>query len=118
MFQPGQKPKQVDKLVSNTLGVKHVVHSSDFATLDARIIDAFAETGALNLDRIGIAVIAARQGMSVATANLNADKNVRVARPEFWLRALSNWNDRHAAWFATALPCWPIRRSAKTPCPC
>ena len=47
MFQPGQKPKQVDKLVSNTLGVKHDVHSSDFATLDARIIDAFAETGAL-----------------------------------------------------------------------
>jgi subtilisin len=103
MFQPGQKPKQVDKLVSNTLGVKHVVHSSDFATLDARMIDAFAETGALNLDRIGIAVIAAPQGMSVATANLNADKNVRVARPEFWLRALSSWNDRHAAWVRDGL---------------
>lgn len=105
MFQPGQKPRQVDRLVSNTLGVKHVVHSSDFAAPDARMVDAFAESGVLNLDRIGIAVVAAQPGsaMAVASANLNADKNVRVARPEFWLRALSSWNDRHAAWVRDGL---------------
>lgn len=105
MFQPGQKPRQVDRLVSNTLGLKNVAHSSDFNTLDSRMVDAFAESGVLNLDRIGIAVVATQPGsaMAVATANLNADKHVRLARPEFWLRALSSWNDRHAAWVRDGL---------------
>ena len=49
------------------------------------MVDAFTKSGVLNLDKINIAVFAAKPGsaMSVTTANLNADKHVRIAHSRY-----------------------------------
>ena len=98
MFEPGKKPKEVDRLVSNLTGAR-VVHSSDFRALDGDVAEAFAESGALNLDKLGIAVIAAPEGgVASAATTLSAAKGVKQARPEFWMYALTDWDERYAAW--------------------
>ena len=104
MFEPGRRTKEVDRLVSNAVGAR-LVHSSDFSTMGFDVAEAFAETGAFNLDKLGIAVIAAPEGgiASVAATTLSAAKGVRQVRPEFWMYALTDWDERYAAWVRSGL---------------
>jgi subtilisin len=104
MFQPNRKPKEVERLVSNVVGGK-VVHSRDFRAGVAGISEAFAEAGALSLDRLGIAVVKAPDGdaMSTAAATLRNQKEVVEVRPEFWMHVLAGWDERYAAWVRDGL---------------
>jgi hypothetical protein len=102
MFQPGRRPKEIERLVANAVGAK-VVHSRDFRTGKANMAEAFADAGALSLDRLGIAVIRAPDGVSVAAETLRARKEVVEVRPEFWMYVLAGWDERYAAWVRDGL---------------
>ena len=99
MFEPGQKPKEIERVISNAVGVR-TVHSSDFKSGDAAIAEAIDAEPAFSLDKLGIAVISAptEGGAGSAVATLAAAKGVRAARPEFWMQALDEWDDRYASW--------------------
>ncbi len=60
MFEPGQKPKEIERVISNAVGVR-TVHSSDFKSGDAAIAEAIDAEPAFSLDKLGIAVIAVRR---------------------------------------------------------
>jgi subtilisin len=99
MFEPGQKPKEIERVINNAVGVR-TVHSSDFKNDGAAIAQAIETEPAFSLDKLGIAVIAApdEKGAASAAAVLAAAKGVRAARPEFWMQALDEWDDRYASW--------------------
>jgi hypothetical protein len=84
MFEPGQKPKDIGRVINNAVGVR-TVHSSDFKNDGAAIAEAIEKEPAFSLDKLGIAVIAAPDGNGAAStaAALAATKGVRAARPEF-----------------------------------
>jgi subtilisin family serine protease len=104
MFQPNRKPKEIERLISNAIGAK-VVHSRDFRAAGPDVAEAFAEAGALSLDRLGIVVIKAPEGdgISVAATTLRARKEVVEVRPEFWMHVLAGWDERYAAWVRDGL---------------
>jgi subtilisin family serine protease len=104
MFQPNRKPKEVERLVSNAVGAK-VVHSRDFGADTPGFAEAFAEAGALSLDRLGIAIVKTPDGdeMSVAATTLRNRKEVVEVRPEFWMHMLAGWDERYVAWVRDGL---------------
>ena len=117
MFEPGRKPKEVERLVSNTFGTK-LVHSRDFRGLTG-VAEAFLETGALSLDTLGVAVIAgtAGDGISVAATTLGADKAVRQIRPEFWMYTLNSWDERYSSWVREGLSLLAEQAGIRSPLP-
>jgi subtilisin len=99
MFEPGQKPKDIGRVINNAVGVR-TVHSSDFRTNGGAIAEAIETEAAFSLDKLGIAVISAPASGDAASAAvaLASAKGVRTARPEFWMQALDEWDDRYAIW--------------------
>jgi hypothetical protein len=104
IFRPSSKPKAVERLVANATGAR-VAHSRDFPAAGAGIAEAFAEAGALSLDRLGIAVVKAPEGdgMPDAATTLRAHKEVIEVRPEFWMHVIAGWDDRYTAWVRDGL---------------
>lgn len=98
MFEPGRKPKEVERVISNAIGTS-TVHSSDLKEQGA-IAAALRTDAVVSLDRLGIAVIPAQieGGAAAAAVTLASARGVRAARPEFWMQALDEWDDRYASW--------------------
>jgi subtilisin family serine protease len=100
MFEPGKKPKEVERVISNTVGGR-TVHSSDYrksrrpSGAKPREVER-----AYSFDKLGIAVVSLPEPKEAASAvaALASTEGVRAVRPEFWMRALDEWDDRYADW--------------------
>jgi subtilisin family serine protease len=77
MFEPGQRPKQIEQVVNNAVGAR-MVHSGDFTEAGPAMADAMAAEGAFSLDKLGIDRYAswAHDGLA-----LLAEHAKRFARP-------------------------------------
>lgn len=97
MFEPGQRPKQISRAVRDAVGAQ-TVHSSDFKDDSFALAAAIDSASAVSLDRLGIAVIPEVDGQTATSAALASAPGVRMVRPEFWMQALDEWDDRYATW--------------------
>ncbi len=118
MFEPGRKPKEIERTLRDAVGAR-TVHSSDLKDGGTAIAEAIRSEGAFSLDRLGVAVVGAPEaGGATATAlALAAAGGVRAARPEFWMQAFDEWDDRYASWArdGLALRAAHARRFARPP---
>ncbi len=99
MFEPGQKPKEIERVINNAVGVR-TVHSSDFKNDGAAMAQAIENGTCIQPGQAGDRRHrgARRERCRIDAAALAAAKGVRAARPEFWMQALDEWDDRYASW--------------------
>lgn len=101
-FAPGIVPAQVKELIANRTGIRSLnVREVGDAPVAAPGPDA--PEGGFVIERFGIAVIQPQENVGARLASLQAEDGVARVRPEFYLFAIGDIEQRYAAWVREAI---------------
>jgi subtilisin family serine protease len=102
LFQPDADPSSITQTVENATGAK-TVDSREFGATSTALEDALSQGNAVVIDRFKVAVIPKLENAGARMATLQAADGVRQTRPEFFMFAIQELEQRYANWVRQGL---------------
>jgi hypothetical protein len=102
LFQPDADTSSIAKTVEDSTGAK-AIDSRDFGTTSTALDNALSQGNAVVIDRFKVAVIPKVENARARMATLQAAEGVRQTRPEFFMFAIQELEQRYADWVRQGL---------------